>query len=150
MGYLTHAAFLTYQGEGSDILQKLIIEAHDLFCEAEEKGLKPNTPDMFMVDVNMGHRSGFTTSEMFSRLDRAVDTLENLENGTTTARKVVGKHGTKVRARKWLVDQIKECALAVRFSGFFECVNICNYRRSLYELLKTSKDLTENGVTHGI
>ena len=58
MTQFTNHVFADYEGKGSKDLQKILLDVHNRFCDAEDKCLAPQTPTQFMIEVNAGKKQG--------------------------------------------------------------------------------------------
>ena len=133
---VNNPVFEIYEGRGDDDLQKILLGVQSQFCEAEDKGLAPITPNQFMVKVNIGEELGFSINRITSELKLSIDTLKDLEEGRTTARSIMGEGGCQTDAREYLANSIETYRLAAEFGGFLEIVNIRNYSHYLTILLE--------------
>ena len=91
-----------------------------------------------MLSVNAGTELGCPTPIILAELRLAEQRLKDLDNGKTTASKIMGEGGRESDARAYLSNAIQEYRLAAETGGFLEIVNIRNYSFHLKSLLRNN------------
>jgi len=124
-------------------MAKSLVAAETLKGQIVALGGTPYSAADFMTKVNAGEWSGFSLSELQSRLTELKSDLVKVQSGNLTPRRVVGKGGTKKGAIAWLTGRIDEVTKALAADGFMYTVNVSNYTSHLRDQLKALQGSSE-------